>query len=55
MKILVLTHRSNFSGGANRSLLAVLKGLRDKGHQIDVILPKETGELNDALTMENIP
>lgn len=55
MKILVLTHRSNFSGGANRSLLAVLKGLRDKGHQIDVILPKETGELNDALTMESIP
>lgn len=54
MKILVLTHRSNFSGGANRSLLAVLKGLRDKGHQIDVILPKKTGELNDALTKENI-
>lgn len=54
MKILVLTHRSNFSGGANRSLLAVLKGLRDKGHQIDVILPKASGELNDALTKENI-
>lgn len=54
MKILVLTHRSNFSGGANRSLLAVLKGLRDKGHDIDVILPKADGELNRELTKENI-
>lgn len=54
MKILVLTHRSNFSGGANRSLLAVLKGLKAKGHEIDVILPKASGELNDALTQEKI-
>lgn len=54
MNILVLTHRSNFSGGANRSLLAVLKGLKAKGHNIDVVLPKATGELNDALTKEGI-
>lgn len=52
MKILVLTHRSNFSGGANRSLLSVLIGLRDKGHEIDVIVPKKVGELNEALTKE---
>lgn len=54
MKILVLTHRTNFSGGANRSLLAVLQGLKRKGHEIEVILPSDKGLLNEALTKENI-
>lgn len=54
MRILVFTHRTNFSGGANRSLLSVLVGLRDKGHKIEVILPKKVGELNEALSRENI-
>lgn len=54
MKILILTHRSNFSGGANRSLLAVIQGLKKKGHAIDVILPRKKGDLNDALTKEGV-
>ena len=54
MKILVLTHRSNFSGGANRSLLAVILGLKKKGHTLEVVLPKKKGELNDALTNEGV-
>lgn len=55
MKILVFTHRTNFSGGANRSLLSVLIGLRNKNHEIKVVLPRKKGALNDELTKENIP
>ena len=49
MRILVFTHRTNFSGGANRSLLAVLIGLKGKGHEITGVLPRKKGALNNAL------
>lgn len=56
MKILVVTHDSNFSGGANRSLLMVLTRLKKEyGVEIEVLLPKKKGKLNDKLTENNIP
>ena len=55
MKILVFTHLSNFSGGANRSLLSILEGLKKAGHKIEVVLPRKAGELNTALTKVGIP
>ena len=40
MKALIIAHDKNFVGGANRSLLMVIKGLREKyGIECDVILP----------------
>lgn len=54
MKILVFTHRTNFSGGANRSLLNVLQGLKQNNNEIKVVLPKKKGELNDALSENKI-
>lgn len=55
MKILIVTHDSNFSGGANRSLLMVLRNLKTKYNvEIEVLLPKKSGELNNRLTSEGI-
>ena len=55
MKILVVTHDSNFSGGANRSLFMVLNYLKnDYNVDIDVLIPKEKGQLNDKLTEADI-
>lgn len=40
MKALIIAHDKNFVGGANRSLLMVIKGLREKyGIECDVIFP----------------
>jgi len=56
MKILVVTHDSNFSGGANRSLYMVLKRLKNTYHvECDVLLPKKHGELNKKLEELEIP
>ncbi|MDT2047780.1 glycosyltransferase family 4 protein [Priestia flexa] len=56
MKILVVTHDSNFSGGANRSLYTVLTKLKNEyGVDIEVLLPKHKGQLNEKLTEANIP
>lgn len=56
MKILVVTHDSNFSGGANRSLYMVLTHLKDKYNvDIEVLLPKKHGQLNDKLDEAGIP
>lgn len=55
MKILVVAHDSNFSGGANRSLFMVLSKLkREYNVDIDVLLPSKKGELNKKLTEEGI-
>ncbi|MEH7293562.1 glycosyltransferase family 4 protein [Priestia megaterium] len=56
MKILVVTHDSNFSGGANRSLYTVLTKLKSEYNvEIEVLLPKKTGQLNEKLDEANIP
>src|SRR5690242_17450826 len=56
MKILVVTHDSNFSGGANRSLYTVLTKLKSQYNvEIDVLLPKKTGQLNEKLDEAKIP
>ena len=50
MKVLVVTHDSNFSGGANRSLFANLCELRDKyGIDFLVLIPSKKGQLNEKL------
>ncbi|MCH3976611.1 MAG: glycosyltransferase family 4 protein [Bacilli bacterium] len=50
MKILVVTHDSNFSGGANRSLFSVITDLVNKYNvEVEVLLPKSKGKLNDKL------
>lgn len=50
MKILVVVHDSNFSGGANRSLFMVLNALTKKYFvDVDVLLPKRQGALNKKL------
>lgn len=55
MKILVVAHDSNFSGGANRSLYMVLKKLKfEYGVDIEVLLPKKSGDLNKKLDEINI-
>jgi len=56
MKILVVTHDSNFSGGANRSLYMVLKNLKNSYYvECEVLLPKKHGELNKKLEELEIP
>lgn len=56
MKMLVVAHDSNFSGGANRSLYMVLTKLKNEyGVEIEVLLPKKTGQLNEKLTQAGIP
>ncbi|MFJ5759271.1 glycosyltransferase family 4 protein [Neobacillus sp. NPDC093182] len=56
MKILVVTHDSNFSGGANRSLYTVITKLKaDYGVDIEVLLPSENGEFNKKLDEAQIP
>lgn len=55
MKILVVAHDSNFSGGANRSLFMVLTKLKNEYNvDIDVLLPSKNGELNKKLDEANI-
>lgn len=55
MKILAIAHESGFNGGANRSFYTVLCILRGTYQvDIDVIVPKATGEFVDALKKEGI-
>lgn len=55
MKILVVAHDSNFSGGANRSLFMVVNRLKkDYGVDVDVLLPKRHGALNQKLSEAGI-
>lgn len=50
MKILAVAHESEFNGGANRSFYTVLKILKEEYNaDIDVVVPKKSGELVDAL------
>jgi hypothetical protein len=56
MKILIVTHDSNFSGGANRSLYTNIKVLHDKYNvEIVVLLPSSNGALNKKLDEIGIP
>lgn len=53
MKILFVAHNSLLSGGANRSLLMILKQLRSTyGVDCHVLVPKEKGALVDVLKKE---
>lgn len=55
MKILAIAHESGFNGGANRSFYTVLSILKRKYQaDIDVIVPKQAGEFNEALDKEGI-
>lgn len=55
MKMLVVAHDSNFSGGANRSLFMVITQLIEEYNvEVKVLLPKKNGELNNKLDEENI-
>lgn len=55
MKVLVVSHSSEISGGANRSLLSVIDGLR-KRHDVEitVLVMKENGALIDELSKRNV-
>ena len=55
-KVLFVAHSANLSGGANRSLLSVMLGLRALGTvEPHVLMPAESGELEDACREANIP
>ena len=50
MKILVVAHESEFAGGANRALFAILKyWSTNKLVEYEVLLPKANGECIDEL------
>lgn len=56
MKILVVTHDANFSGGANRSLFANIKYLKDTYNiEFTVLVPSKRGELNKKLDEISVP
>lgn len=56
MKVLFIAHSAELSGGANRSLLSVMKGLRDNWGAIpSVLVPAADGELQEACNEEQIP
>lgn len=56
MKLLAVAHDTEFSDGANRSLLTTLLGLREQ-HRVDVevLLPWRKGALNRQLDAAGIP
>ena len=50
MKILVVAHESNFTGGANRSLMMVIERLiKNYNVEVEVLLPNNKGEFNNKL------
>lgn len=50
MKILVVAHESNFTGGANRSLMMVIEKLKKMYNvEVEVLLPNKEGEFNTKL------
>ena len=56
MKVLFVAHSAELSGGANRSLLSVMKGLRDQwGIMPSVLVPAAGGELQEVCNKEKIP
>lgn len=55
MKMLIVAHEQNFTGGANRSLLGNILKLRDTYKvEIMVLVPSASGEFNKKLTDEGI-
>lgn len=56
MKVLIVTHDANFSGGANRSLYTNIKVLKDQyGIDFLVLLPSADGALNKKLDEISVP
>lgn len=56
MNVLFVAHSSELSGGANRSLLSLMKGLRDRWDICpSVLVPGEKGELGRVCETEGIP
>ena len=53
MRILSFSHDGNLYG-AQRSLLGLLRGLRRRGHEVQLVLP-ESGDLSGAAEDEEIP
>lgn len=50
MKILVVAHESNFTGGANRSLMMAIERLtKNYNVEVEVLLPSNKGEFNNKL------
>lgn len=56
MKVLFVAHSGDLSGGANRSLLSIMRGLRDTyGIVPSVLLPTAGGEMQRECDREGIP
>lgn len=50
MKVLVVAHESEFIGGANRALFAILKYWKNSENiQFDVLVPDNQGDFVEAL------
>lgn len=54
MRILFFFHMPELNGGANRSGLSLVKGLKNNGHEIYAVCPAE-GELSEELRKIGIP
>ena len=55
MKVLVVAHESEFIGGANRALFAILKYWKNSENiQFDVLVPDNQGDFVEALEKMNI-
>lgn len=54
MKILICAHDANITGGANRSLLMIIDGLIKENNNIEVLLPRNKGELKDELDKRGV-
>ncbi len=54
MKILLFSHDGGGNGGASKSFVSVIKGMKNNGHDLFIILPKK-GSLINLLDELNIP
>lgn len=55
MKILIVAHEANFTGGANRSLMMVIERLINQYRvEVEVLLPSKNGEFNKKLDLLGI-
>ena len=55
MKVLVVAHESEFIGGANRALFAILKYWKNSENiQFDVLAPDNQGDFVEALEKMNV-
>lgn len=54
MRILICAHDANITGGANRSLLMIIDGLIKENNYVEVLLPKDRGQLKDELDKRGV-